>query len=251
MSTDVPGDGETVRRVPLETLLAVQDDDSAVDQLRHRRSRLAERATLTELEARLAAINAAAAALDGARRAHEARLAQLASEVDELVGRTTRIDDRLRAGEAASFRDQETMATEMGSLGRRRGELDDEQLVVMEAIEELDGELGRLASERGALAGTIASVRAALGTAEAAIDTEIATIAIHRAEFAAGVPTDLLGEYERLRARLDGVGVARLVNGTCDGCHLAVSAAELDHIRHAAVDEVVHCVQCGRFLVRS
>jgi predicted nucleic acid-binding Zn-ribbon protein len=136
----------------------------------------------------------------------------------------------------------------MGTLGRRRGELDDEQLVVMEAIEELEAELGPLAAERAALMSEITAVRAALGTAEAEIDTELATIAIRRADATAAVPTALLDEYERLRARLDGVGAARLVNGTCDGCHLAASAAELDHIRHAPADEVVHCSQCGRIL---
>jgi len=248
VSTGAPADPGAVRRSPLEVLLAVQDADSAADQLRHRRARLPERAALAELKARLDRVAAASVELDAQRRAHEARLSRLANDVDEIVGRATRIDDRLRAGEAASFRDQETMATEMGTLGRRRGELDDEQLVVMEAIEELEAELGRLATERAALMSEITTVRAVLGTAEAEIDTELATIAIRRADATAAVPSALLDEYERLRARLDGVGAARLVNGTCDGCHLAASAAELDRIRHAPADEVVHCAQCGRIL---
>ena len=135
---------------------------------------------------------------------------------------------------------------ETGALGRRRaGELDDEQLVVMEAIEELEVELNRLAGERAVLAGEIASVCAALGSAEAAVDTELATIAIRRADLVAEVPTELLDEYERLRVRLDGVGVARLVNASCSGCHLALSATELDHSRHVPVGEVVHCAECG------
>lgn len=249
MSGPAPDGDEAVALTPLEALLAVQDADAATDQLRHRRAHLAERATLAELEARLARCAAEAAALDVTRQAHEARVEQLASEVDELVSRSRRIDDRLRAGEAASFRDQEAMATEMDSLGSRRGELDDEQLAAMEVIEELDGELGRLGSERSALGAEIASVRVALGAAEREIDTEIATIAIGRADLAAGVPTGLMDEYERLRSRLDGVGVARLVNGSCDGCHLALAASELDQLRHAAADEIVHCAQCGRIVV--
>jgi hypothetical protein len=249
MTTATSPEGGSARSVPLEVLLAVQDGDTAADQLRHRRARLPERSALAGLEERLEKNAAEAAELDAARRAEEARLAELAGEVDELVGRTTRIDHQLRAGEVASFRDQEAIATEMGLLGRRRGELDDEQLVVMEAIEELEVELNRLAGERAVLAGEIASLRAALGSAEAAVDTELATIAIRRADLAAEVPTELLDEYERLRVRLDGVGVARLVNASCSGCHLALSASELDHSRHAPADEVVHCAQCGRILV--
>jgi predicted nucleic acid-binding Zn-ribbon protein len=244
----VPG-GDGSAPAPLTALGRLQDADAAIDQLRHRWSRLAERTTLAGLETKLAENNAAAVALDAARCEAEARLAELASEVDELVVRTARIDGHLRAGEVASFRDQEAMATEIGSLDRRRSELDDKQLVVMEAIEELERQLGVLVGERGALTREISSVRAALSTSKAAVDTEIATIAILRAELAAAVPSDLLDEYEHLRARLDGVAVSRLVNGSCSGCHLAVAAAELDHLRHAPRDEVVHCAQCGRILV--
>jgi hypothetical protein len=249
VSGDTAPGSEGRAPAPLVTLGRLQDADAAIAQLRHRRSRLAERTMLAGLEAKFAENNAAAAALDAARREAEARLAELASEVDELVVRTARIDGHLRAGEVTSFRDQEAMAAEIGSLDRRRSELDDKQLVVMEAIEELERRLGVLVGERGALTGEISFVRATLGTSEAAVDTEIATIAILRAELAAAVPSDLLDEYERLRARLDGVAVSRLVNGSCSGCHLAVAAAELDHLRHAPRDEVVHCAQCGRILV--
>jgi len=241
--------GEGPAPALLAALVRLQDADAAMDQLRHRRSRLVERTTLAGLETKLVENSAAVAALAGRRRDAEARLAGLASEVDELVVRTARIDGHLRAGEAASFRDQEAMATEIGSLDRRRSELDDKQLVVMEALEELERQLGVLGGERGTLTREISSARAALGTSEVAIDTEIATIASLRAELAAAVPSELRDEYERLRARLDGVAVSRLVNGLCSGCHLVVAAAKLDHLRHAPADEVVHCAQCGRILV--
>jgi uncharacterized protein len=59
----------------------------------------------------------------------------------------------------------------------------------------------------------------------------------------------LLATYERLRARLGGVGVARLVGTHCDGCHLTLSAVELDRVRHLPDGEVYTCEQCGRILV--
>ena len=67
---------------------------------------------------------------------------------------------------------------------------------------------------------------------------------------AAGIPDELLSEYDRLRKKLGGVGAARLANGSCTGCHLALPATELDRIRHQAPDAVAHCDQCGRILVR-
>ena len=48
----------------------------------------------------------------------------------------------------------------------------------------------------------------------------------------------------------DGVAVARLVGGRCDGCHLALAQAALERIRTAPPDEVVECEECGRLLAR-
>ncbi len=63
------------------------------------------------------------------------------------------------------------------------------------------------------------------------------------------MPDNLLATYERLRTRLGGIGVARLVGNHCDGCHLALSAVELDHVRHLPEGEVYTCEQCSRILV--
>ena len=44
--------------------------------------------------------------------------------------------------------------------------------------------------------------------------------------------------------------MARLVGTNCGGCHLTLSAVELDRIRHQPGDAVVLCEECGRLLVR-
>ena len=62
------------------------------------------------------------------------------------------------------------------------------------------------------------------------------------------MPGELRTEYERLRARLGGIGVARIIHGTCSGCNLSLSSTELDHIRHGGVTDIFHCEQCGRIL---
>ncbi len=55
--------------------------------------------------------------------------------------------------------------------------------------------------------------------------------------------------YDPLRAKL-GVAAARLVGARCEGCHLDLSAAELDTVRRAPAEEIPDCPQCGRLLVR-
>ena len=64
------------------------------------------------------------------------------------------------------------------------------------------------------------------------------------------VEADDLALYERMRARLGGVALARLVQGRCDGCHVALSASEVDRIRREPPDARIECEHCGRLLVR-
>src|ERR687898_297809 len=78
-----------------------------------------------------------------------------------------------------------------------------------------------------------------------------AELAKLEAAAAKSVPDELWTEYDELRSRLGGVAIARLAGTTCQGCHLALSAVEVDRIRKLSLDEAVHCEECGRLLVRD
>jgi predicted nucleic acid-binding Zn-ribbon protein len=142
------------------------------------------------------------------------------------------------------------MAAEVESLKARRSKLEDDVLAAMEEDEPLAAEVAALEAERVAVDGEAERLRAAIAEAEAALAAEEAGEQSARDEVAAGVPADLLATYDRLRAKLGGVGAARLVGPSCGGCHLTLPATELDRVRHAAPDELVFCDQCGRILVR-
>ncbi|MHB8671421.1 MAG: zinc ribbon domain-containing protein, partial [Acidimicrobiales bacterium] len=94
-------------------------------------------------------------------------------------------------------------------------------------------------------------LQAAIAEASVELELELEAQVAARAAAAHGIPAALIERYEALRARLDGVGAARLVHGTCSGCHLALPATELDRLRRQPPDAVVFCEQCGRILVRA
>ncbi len=91
-----------------------------------------------------------------------------------------------------------------------------------------------------------AASHAALAAAEAAIDGELAGIGPAAPRSSPGSTPAHLDRYERLRARLGGVAVARLDGNRCGGCHLDLSTAELADVRAV---ELADCPQCGRMLV--
>ena len=168
---------------------------------------------------------------------------------EAVAARIATIEQRLSSGRAGSYRDEQAMGEEAASLARQRREIDDQELEVMEALEPLDQELVALEEAMSSFAEELALAREQLALGEAAIDDELATIRVARDQLAKQIVPELAASYERLRAKLGGIGAAHLVGGACSGCHLQLPAGELDRLRRAPADSVVYCDQCGRILV--
>jgi uncharacterized protein len=232
-----------------EGLLAVQDLDLAIDQLRHRRAHLPERAELKQVEAQRAALATELATAVAARDEVAERQAGFEKDIAASENRIGEIDKRMYSGEVSASKDLQAMATEIEHLKARVSKLEDAALEAMDEREPLDAAVADLEARDAGLVELGDRLRAAIADAEAEIDAELATEIEQRSGAAGAVPEDLLGEYERLRSRLGGIGAARLEHGTCMGCRMKLPATEIDRIKHQPPDALVHCDQCGRILV--
>ena len=115
------------------------------------------------------------------------------------------------------------MNDEVKHLARHISELEDREIEVMEALEPLDrsSQAGDVTRERPrrrrrAAAGGHRQRPRRRSTTRSPTETRA------RAAAASGVRDDLLARYEQLRSKLGGTGAARLVGGSCSGCHLAL-----------------------------
>ncbi|MBO0732517.1 MAG: hypothetical protein J2P57_24875 [Acidimicrobiaceae bacterium] len=233
-----------------EALLAVQDLDTHLDQLRHRRATLPERAELAAAETEADRIESQLVAARAARDEVAARQTALEADLAQSEQRAETVSRRMYSGEVAASRDLSAMAADVEHQRARASDLEDQILALLEEREPFDGAVDALETERSSVAARIATAKEVLAGAEAVVDAEIADTDKRRTEATAGVPSDLLATYDRLRSRLQGVGAARLVGGRCDGCHLSLPATEVDRIRHLPDDALITCDQCGRILVR-
>lgn len=234
----------------LHRLLAVQDQDTQGDQLRHRRETHPLRAELTEAQRQRAELDARVGAERERLDSLAARQAELETEVESARARLEGIEKRMYSGEVGAARDLQAMAEEVDGLRGRIARLEDVELEVMEEREPVEALVAQLEADRAAVDDRLSQLQSGLRMAEDGLAREEAEHAARRAELAGTVPPQLLERYERLRQRLGGIGVAPLVHGSCGGCHLALPATELDRLRRAPADAVVTCEQCGRILVR-
>jgi predicted nucleic acid-binding Zn-ribbon protein len=233
-----------------DDLLAVQELDTAADQIRHKREHLPERAELAALEKELTALEAQVAQVQEARDAIARTEKRLEDEIASVRAKSEQADRNLYSGATNSPKELQAIQDEIASLGRRQRELEDEELEAMVQAEPLDETLATLASERAALDGRCASVLAAIAEAETTLESELEVVLADRTKAASPIAPDVLATYDRLRQTHGGIAVARLTGNRCEGCHLELPAMEIDQIRHLPPDAEVHCSECDRLLVR-
>jgi predicted nucleic acid-binding Zn-ribbon protein len=234
----------------LEDLLTVQSLDTLADQLRHRRTHLPERAELATCQTQLRSMEQRAAATQEQRDELTRNEKRLEDEISMVRDKAAQTDKKLYSGTVNVPRELTALQEEMEALSRRQRQLEDQELELMEQAEPLDADLVTFAAERTKLDEQAMGLLARIVEEEVAIDAELADVIAKRAEAVVGVPADLLAEYESLRGALGGIGIARLTGNRCEGCHLTLSAVDVDRIRRAPDDEVPHCTECNRLLVR-
>ncbi len=235
-----------------DCLLELQRLDSEGDELSARRAALPERAALRDCDGQAAALEAERATLEERRAGLAAEERRLEGEVAAVDARAKEVEAKLYSGSVNVVSELEGLQLELDSFRRRQGELEEEELGVMEQVEATGGELAALGERRAELDARVAELSAALATAEAAIDAELEKLAEARAAVAPQLPAEVLATYAELRElkRLEGRVTARFEAGRCIGCRVALPINEATRIRRAPPDVFVQCPRCSRLLVR-
>ena len=233
----------------LDHLLAVQDLDTSITQLEHRRDALIETSGLAAVEAELTRLEAQRADAAARAAALTATQKELEEQIAGITERRTAIEQRMYAATSSSGRDLQAMNDEVHHLTDRRSELEELELVAMLDQDPVDAELAALRDRSAPLEARGEELRAQVARDQLEIDAALAAAIGSRAAEASLLPTALADRYETLRARLRGTGAARLVGNRCGGCHLELSSVEVEKIRSLPPGDVATCEQCGRILV--
>jgi predicted nucleic acid-binding Zn-ribbon protein len=224
--------------------------DAELSRLDHRRRVLPENAEFERAQQRDGELRDELATLEATGSDLTRDQAKAERDVDQVRTRIERDRARLDAGQVSSPKELENLQSEIVSLERRQGDLEEVVLEVMERLEQVIRRSDELSTELTALTGQMKEIAARRDAAFAEIDEQAGKAGDARAGIAADLPGDLLALYDRLRAQHT-VGAAVLRNGRCEGCHLTLNTVDLGRIRAAPPDEVLRCEECRRILVRA
>ena len=245
--TRIADEGDAPPSTVPERLLGLQRIDTEADQLRVRRERLPEREQVATRSGQLAS-------WEKRRSQIRARIDELTESIEAAETRGTTLTDDKRRLEAQlktviAPREAEALMHEIATIDGQRDELDTRELDDLTEQTTLEDELAAHLELEPAL-------RAALGHADDAltgvvvdIDRELDGLETQRAAARSELDAAVLARYDHVRSQL-GVAVAKLEARRCAGCHLDLSAAEVDTAKEeSGTTGYTDCPQCGRLLV--
>jgi uncharacterized protein len=233
----------------LDALVDLQEHDLALDRFRHRLATLPERDEVATAEATIAKLDARATEVRSARDVAAAEESRYDDEARRLADQAAAAEARLYSGEVSSPRELQALQADIEQLKRHQRSVEDKQLGAMEQREPLDAELASIEADVASSTQALDAARRRLEASAAAIGADMTKEAAARAEVASRIDPDLIADYERCREKANGIGAARLVGMTCQGCHLSIPATEVDRIRRSPAGSIDHCDNCGAILI--
>ena len=190
------------------------------------------------------------------RIAAETELSDLSSEinraendVEQVAKRIEKDEARLNAGQG-SPKELEQLQHELVSLSARRAELEEIELEVIMRADEIKSRINELKLKESDLSDKVADALKAKDAALASIHNEVVAAKSARADLVPQIDKTLLDLYEKIRSG-GMVAAARLKNGQCGGCNLAINSGDLSKLMALPVEEVARCEECRCILVRQ
>ena len=230
-------------------LIELQLIDTAISHLKIKLANLPEREQITAIHTRLenTAVELAVVETELADVAIDLRRIEV--DVEQVADRIKKDESRLSSG-AGSPKELEQLQHELGTLAKRKSELEDGELEVMLKHDAVKARVDELQNDQVGLKQLELELNIRLENATTEIQGEIGVQQAERGQLAPKIEATLVELYEKVRTSNDGVGAALLVGNKCEGCHLSINAIEIERIKSLPADEIIRCEECRRILVR-
>jgi len=191
--------------------------------------------------------DSARAALEAARqqsKEHESAIRQLDLDASAIRAQVTRY--RQQQMEVKSNDTYKTLEHEIQGCAEKINALEDRELELMEGTEALQKQIAKAKAALAEAERLIAEEGAGLDQRLALIREQFESVKARRDPLTAQIEPEIIDRYQNLLAAKDGVAVAPVQSGGCDGCHMKLNPQSL-HDAHAAA-KWTYCGHCGRIL---
>ena len=170
------------------------------------------------------------------------------AETDLNLVETRIAKDEQLLQQSSNQKDVQGIQSQLQALAKRRGELEDAELVLLERKDEISASLQSINVERAEIQAVLATLETQQTAGLAKLTSGQQLLREDRARNLSQLSSELAEHYEKLFAR--GVGVGRLDGLVSDACGMTHGGDSLESVRNTPADELAHCGECGAILVR-
>ncbi|HUU63510.1 MAG TPA: C4-type zinc ribbon domain-containing protein [Dehalococcoidia bacterium] len=214
------------KRDALSEVMSRLDDSEVVDQ---------SRLSLARDEERLADL--------------ERSQRELEREVEDLQAKAAVSEERLYGGTVKIPKELASLQEQVANLKRRMKGLDDKTLDIMSDFETVHQQVSSKRQELAKVEEEWQEEQASLSQEQAELNSALATLEQKRKDLASKLDTASLELYQALRRIRQGKAVAKVEQGVCQGCRIALPMSEMQRAKIG--QELVQCSSCERILYLS
>jgi len=225
-------------------LYELQGIDSGIDV---RRALLAQADDGSDAQAALEAARAQLGQLEEDVKQKQARQRQLELDLETILAERAEKSERCYGGTVSNPKELSALAAKIDELGRNADRHEDMILELLERLEAAEAALAERQATVERLTAEHQRTVAHFDSSTSHAREEIAELEARRAELVAQIDAGLVREYDSLRARFDGIGVAALRDGNCAVCNVQVPRVQQPMIKRGTA--IVKCESCRRILV--
>lgn len=211
--------------------------DAREKLLAESRSQLGERGALVRVQGRLSGVKQHFEELKAKQRSLEL-------EIDDLGAKIAAVKQSLYSGQIKNPKELSGLQHEAEGLDKRRNQLEDEALGLMEQVEEATNTLATIEGELKTLEKEWRNEQQRLSADIERLEGELSELENKQQVLLAEIEPGSSDFYYQLKKQKV-CPVARVEQGMCGGCRLSLSTAELQRARGHSL---VQCSSCRRIL---
>ena len=187
--------------------------------------------------------------IDARNRVGDLELELKRSENDLELVENRILKDKERLSTTSSPKDAQGIEHELTSLAKRKSELEDAELAILEILETVRAELVAATESKQNAEQELARLREELASNVLSVDQKRTELSAARQKLVATLDDELSTAYQRKADR--GSSVGKLIGRECGACRLSITATNLDEILALPADEIPECPNCQAYLVRA
>jgi predicted nucleic acid-binding Zn-ribbon protein len=231
----------------LQPLLQLQRVDTALLQLAHHQSSLAERTSLA----------AAKAGLVATQGKHNKLLTELKAVKEDVVALEAankkcemaiqKYSQQLKT--VIAPREAEALQHEIETMRVERSGNDDKELALLEKSENIESQISELAEQIDSQQASVEQATLAVNSVLATCEADKQKLDAQRSQVASEIDPKLIKLYDVKRNKRTTPAVADLHGTKCQSCHLDLSVVELSALKKVSAEEFAECPNCDCYLV--